>query len=121
MIRNGGEAAQQWEEEFQNYKPSDIEDEGHEEDNNEEDNHEDDNHEGDDSEEDDHMRNPPHSPESHPAASTFDDIWSKLLKGLMRPRASTSGAIDASKRGLQETDDTRAYVCLYSPNLPTFK
>lgn len=120
---DGGEAAQQWEEELQNYEPSDAEeeDEGHEEDSNEEDNHEDDNHEGDDSEEDDHKQGPPQSPESHPAASTYDDLWSKILKGSMRPRDSTSGAIDASKGELQEKDNTRAYVCLYSPNLPTSK
>lgn len=126
---DGGEAAQQWEEEFQNYEPSDTEeeDEGHEEDNNEEDNNEDDNHEGNDSEEDDHEQSPPQSPESHPAASTNDDLWSKLLKGSMRPRASTSVSIDVSKRGLQETDDTRAYVSAFilpicqPPNNPSHK
>jgi hypothetical protein len=117
---DGGEAAQRWDEEYQDYEPSDNEeeeednheDDDHMEDDSEED-HGDDNHEGDDSEEDDHEQSPPQSPESHPAASTYDDLWSKLLKDSMRSRASTSGAIDASKRGLQETDDTRAYVSAF--------
>jgi hypothetical protein len=106
---DGGEAAQQWEEEFQNYEPSDGEED---DDQGGDDNHEeDDNHEQDDSEEDDHDQDSPHSPESqYPGASTYEDLWSKLLKGSLRPRASTLGAVDASKRKLQETDDTRAYV-----------
>jgi hypothetical protein len=96
---DGGEAAQQWEEEFQNYEPSDIEEEeGHEEDVSDE--------EEDDSAKEEHEQSPPHSPESqHPAASMYEDLWSKLLK----PRTSTSGAVDAPKREFQETDDTRAY------------
>ena len=96
---DGGEAAQQWEEEFQNYEPSDIEEEeGHEEDDSDE--------EEDDSAKEDHEQSPPHSPESqHPVASMYEDLWSKLLK----PRTSTSGAVDAPKREFQETGDTRAY------------
>jgi len=96
---DGGEAAQQWEEEFQNYEPSDIEEE----------NEDADNHEDNDNEVNDHEQSPPHGPESqYPAAATDEDLWSKLLKSSLRPRASTSRAVDAPKRELQGTDDTRA-------------
>jgi len=90
-FRHGGEAAQAWEEEFQNYEPSDIEEEG--------------------SEEDDREQSLPHSPESQydPAPSTYEDLWSKLLKGSLKPRTSTSRAVDTPKRELQEADEaTRA-------------
>lgn len=112
---DGGEAAQQWEEEFQNYEPSDIEEEDNsEEDNHEEDNHDDDNHDEYDSEEDDREQSPPRSPESqYPAGSTYEDLWSKLLKGSLRPRTPTSGAVDAPKRESQEIDDTRSDLPLF--------
>jgi hypothetical protein len=117
---DGGEAAQQWEEEFENYE-SEEEEEGHEEDENEEENHENHEEDGSDSGEEDHEQSPLHSPASqHPAASMYEDLWSKLLKGPLRPRTSTSGAVDATKREFQETDDTRAYVfASISPLLPT--
>jgi len=38
----------------------------------------------------------------HFAATEFEDIWSKLLKGAMRPRTSGSGAVDVPKRELQD-------------------
>ncbi len=38
----------------------------------------------------------------HFAATEFEDIWSKLLKGAMRPRLSGSGAVDVPKRELQD-------------------
>jgi hypothetical protein len=78
-------AAQQWEEEFQNYEPSDIEEEDHEE--------------------EDHEQSPPHSLEAqHPAASMYEDLLSKLLimKGSLRPPTSTSGAVGAPKREFQD-------------------
>lgn len=117
---DGGEAAQQWEEEFQNYEPSDIEEEDEEEGNHDS---EEDNHAVDDSEVDDNAQSPPHGPESqYPAAATDEDLWRNLLKGSLRPRASTFGGVDAPKRELHETDDTMAYVS-YSilPLLPASK
>jgi hypothetical protein len=96
---DGGEAAQQWEEEFQNYEPEEMdedEDDG-EEDNHEEDDHEEDDHDHD-SDKDDSEQSPPHSPESqYPAASTCEDLWSKILKGPLRPRTPTSGACGCAK------------------------
>jgi len=110
---DGGEAAGQWEEEYQNYEPSDMEEDDQEEDNQDdqnEDNQDDqDDSDQDDSDEDDHEQ----SLESqHPAASEsiYEDLWNKLLEGSLRPRTSTSGAVDAPKRELHETDDTRASI-----------
>jgi hypothetical protein len=85
--------------------------------------------------EEDHEQSPPHNPENdedflpspelqHPTgtASMYEDLWSKLLKGSLRPRTSTSGVVDGPNRELQETDDTRAYVSAYKlPLLPTSK
>lgn len=49
-------------------------------------------HQGSDDEAHDQEQSPPHSPElQHPAASTYEDLWSKLLKDSLRPRTSTSG------------------------------
>ena len=48
---------------------------------------------GSSDEAEDHEQSHPQSPElQHPAASTYEDLWSKLLKDSLRPRASTSEA-----------------------------
>ena len=124
---DGGEPAQQWEEEFQDYEPSDIEEEsGSESDQDMSDQEV-------DQEESDHEQSPPPTPEhdqdflhsaesQHPAASMYEDLWSKLLKGSesLRPRASTSGVVGAPKREFQETDDAGLYVTVtILPLLPT--
>lgn len=102
---DGGEAAQQWEEEFGDYEPSEEEGDSEEEDSEEE------GHEEDNSKEEDHEQSPPHSPESqHPAVSMYEDFWSTVLKGTLVPRTSTPGTVDAPKRKFQEIDNTRAYV-----------
>lgn len=72
---DGGEAAQQWEEEFQNYEPSDIEEESQEEDDSEE--------------EEGHELSPPPSPEVQHPAAFVEDLWNKLFSGSLRPRTST--------------------------------
>ena len=80
----------------------------------------------DDNEDDiegDHEQSPPHSPESrHSAASMHDseDLWNDLFKVSLRPRTSTSGAVDAPKWKFQETGDSvtlgrNLHLCLYSP------
>jgi len=79
---DGGAAAAQWEEEFQNYVPSDIEDQN---------TSEEDHHDSSDEQSPPNSPEPPPPPQQHPAS--YEDLGSKILKDL-RPRTSTSAAVD---------------------------
>jgi hypothetical protein len=111
---DGGDAAAQWEEVFQNYQQEDI---GDNQDNQQEEDHE-------------HVeQGPPDSPDhdddflqrpesQHPATFINEDLWSKLLEGSLKPRTSISGLVDSSKKDLQKTgEDTTAYVSTSIPLL----